>query len=79
MKKQNIYWLKKKVEVGAEYIVTQMFYDNQKYFNYVERAKDTGINVTIILGINPFSKLSQLNAIPKHSMWIYRGNWWQKL
>lgn len=45
--------------------MTQMFYDNQKYFNYVERTKDTGINVTIIPGIKPFSKLSQLNAIPK--------------
>ena len=61
----DIYWLKKKVEAGAEYVVTQMFYDNNKYFDFVERARKEGINVPIIPGIKPFSKLSQLSVIPK--------------
>lgn len=61
----DIYWLKKKVEAGAEYAVTQLFYDNRKYFDFVERARRAGINVPIIPGIKPFSKLSQLSVIPK--------------
>lgn len=62
---QDIYWLKKKIEAGAEYAVTQMFYDNRKYFEFVERVRKEGINVPIIPGIKPFRKLSQLNMIPK--------------
>lgn len=61
----DIYWLKKKVEAGAEYAVTQLFYDNNKYFDFVERAKKAGINIPIIPGIKPFAKLSQLTMIPK--------------
>ena len=62
---QDIYWLKKKIEAGAEYAVTQMFYDNRKYFEFVERVRKEGINVPIIPGIKPFRKLSQLSMIPK--------------
>ena len=62
---QDLYWLKKKVEAGADYVVTQMFYDNQKYVAFVERARKEGINVPIVPGIKPFSKLSQLSVIPK--------------
>ena len=62
---QDIYWLKKKIEAGAEYAVTQMFYDNRKYFEFVEKVRKEGINVPIIPGIKPFRKLSQLNMIPK--------------
>ncbi|MGL4520429.1 MAG: methylenetetrahydrofolate reductase [NAD(P)H] [Phocaeicola sp.] len=62
---QDIYWLKKKVEAGAEYAVTQMFYDNQKYFDFVERVRKEGIEIPIIPGIKPFRKLSQLSMIPK--------------
>lgn len=62
---QDIYWLKKKVEAGAEYAVTQLFYDNKKYFQFVEKAKKEGINIPIIPGIKPFRKISQLNVIPK--------------
>lgn len=62
---QDIYWLKKKVEAGAEYAVTQLFYDNEKYFRFVERVRKEGIDIPIIPGIKPFRKLSQLNAIPK--------------
>lgn len=62
---QDIYWLKKKVEAGAEYAVTQLFYDNNKYFNFVERVRKEGIDIPIIPGIKPFRKLSQLTVIPK--------------
>ena len=62
---QDIYWLKKKVEAGAEYAVTQLFYDNNKYFDFVKRVRKEGIDIPIIPGIKPFRKLSQLNIIPK--------------
>lgn len=61
----DIYWLKKKVELGAEYAVTQLFYDNRKYFDFVERARQAGIHIPIIPGIKPFKKISQLSMIPK--------------
>ena len=62
---QDIYWLKKKVEAGAEYAVTQLFYDNSKYFQFVEKVRKAGINIPIIPGIKPFRKQSQLTVIPK--------------
>ena len=62
---QDISWLKKKVECGAEYIVTQMFFDNKKYFDFVDRARQEGIKIPIIPGIKPFTKLSQLHTLPK--------------
>lgn len=62
---QDIYWLKKKIDTGAQYAVTQLFYDNRKYFAFVERLRAEGINVPVIPGIKPFSKLSQLSVIPK--------------
>lgn len=62
---QDIYWLKKKVEAGAEYAVTQLFYDNKKYFDFVDRVRKEGIDIPIIPGIKPFRKLSQLTVIPK--------------
>lgn len=62
---QDLYWLKKKVEAGAQYAVTQMFFDNRKYFDFVDRARKAGINVPIIPGIKPFAKLSQLSVVPK--------------
>lgn len=61
----DIYWLKRKMETGAEYAVTQLFYDNRKYFDFVERARKEGITIPIIPGIKPFKKLSQLSMIPK--------------
>ncbi len=62
---QDIYWLKKKVEAGAEYAVTQLFYDNDKYFEFVEKVRQAGINIPIIPGIKPFKRASQLSMIPK--------------
>ncbi|MCD8310622.1 MAG: methylenetetrahydrofolate reductase [NAD(P)H] [Prevotellaceae bacterium] len=61
----DLYWLKKKVEAGAEYAVTQLFYDNRKYFDFVRRARAAGITVPIIPGIKPFKKRSQLTVIPQ--------------
>jgi methylenetetrahydrofolate reductase (NADPH) len=61
----DIYWLKKKVEAGAEYAVTQMFFDNQKYFDFVERVRREGINVPIIPGIKPFKRAAQLSMLSK--------------
>lgn len=61
----DIYWLKKKVEAGAEYAVTQMFYDNKRYFDFVDRVREEGIDIPVIPGIKPFSRLSQLSMIPK--------------
>lgn len=62
---QDMYWLKKKVEMGADYAVTQLFYDNRKYFEFVDKAKAMGIDIPIIPGIKPFAKLSQLTMVPK--------------
>lgn len=62
---QDLYWLKKKMEAGAEYAVTQLFYDNSKYFNFVDKARKEGINIPIIPGIKPFRKQSQLTMVPK--------------
>ncbi|NDV83819.1 methylenetetrahydrofolate reductase [NAD(P)H] [Bacteroides sp. 51] len=61
----DIYWLKKKVEAGAEYAVTQLFYDNRKYFEFVDKARKAGINIPIIPGIKPFKRMAQLSMIPK--------------
>jgi len=57
--------LKKKIEAGAEYIVTQLFYDNKKYFEFVDLCRKNDINIPIIPGIKPLSKRKQLNSISK--------------
>ena len=62
---QDIYWLKRKMEAGADYAVTQLFYDNEKYFNFVEKAKNAGITIPIIPGIKPLRKISHLTMVPK--------------
>lgn len=62
---QDLFWLKKKMEAGAEYAVTQLFYDNSKYFSFVDKARKEGINIPIIPGIKPFRKQSQLTMVPK--------------
>lgn len=58
--------LKNKVEQGADYIVTQMFYDNQKYFDFVKQCRDAGINVPIIPGLKVLRSEAQLRSIPKN-------------
>lgn len=61
----DLYFLKKKITAGALYIVTQMFYDNQKYFDFVKLCRDKGINVPIIAGLKPVSTRQNLINIPK--------------
>ncbi len=56
---------KRKVELGADYGVTQLFYDNAAYYRFVDRCREVGITVPIIPGIKPLSKLSQLTLVPK--------------
>jgi methylenetetrahydrofolate reductase (NADPH) len=58
-------YLKRKVEAGAEFLVTQMFFDNQHYFDFVNRCRENGINVPIIPGIKPLSTKKQLLVLPK--------------
>ncbi len=61
----DIKYLTDKVNCGAEYIVTQMFFDNQKYFDFVERCRLEGITVPIIPGLKPLSTKRQLEILPK--------------
>ncbi|PQA59429.1 MULTISPECIES: methylenetetrahydrofolate reductase [NAD(P)H] [Siphonobacter] len=61
----DLRYLKKKVELGAEYIVTQMFFDNQKYFDFVKRCREEGITVPIIPGLKPISTKKQLTVLPR--------------
>ena len=56
--------LKEKIDNGAEYIVTQLFYDNQVYFDFVERCRNAGIEVPIIPGLKPLTTKKQLNIVP---------------
>lgn len=58
-------FLKEKQDLGAQYAVTQLFYDNRKYFDFVARAREMGITIPIIPGIKPLAKLSQLSIVPK--------------
>ncbi|TCI91430.1 methylenetetrahydrofolate reductase [NAD(P)H] [Tenacibaculum sp. M341] len=60
----DIHFLKKKIKKGAEYIVTQMFFDNQKYFDFVAKCRKEGITVPIIPGLKPVATKKQLNLIP---------------
>ncbi len=57
--------LKTKVDAGAEYVVTQMFFDNKKYFEFVKNCRDSGINVPIIPGLKMITQKKQLNSLPK--------------
>jgi methylenetetrahydrofolate reductase (NADPH) len=61
----DLNYLKKKVEAGAQYVVTQMFYDNQKYFDFVKRCREMEINVPIIPGIKVITTKSQVRTLPK--------------
>jgi len=61
----DLIYAKQKVDAGAEYLVTQMFFDNQKYYDFVEKCKANGINVPIIPGIKPITLMNQLTVLPK--------------
>jgi len=60
----DIHFLKKKIKKGANYIVTQMFFDNQKYFDFVKKCRKEGITIPIIPGLKPIATKKQLNLIP---------------
>ena len=57
--------LKKKVDAGADYIITQMFFDNQVYYDFAARCRAAGINVPIIPGLKPISTASQISVLPE--------------
>lgn len=61
----DLTYLKKKVEAGAEYIVTQMFFDNKKFFAYEKLCREAGITVPIIPGLKPVTSKKQLTVIPR--------------
>ncbi len=61
----DIMYLKMKQDMGAEYAVTQMFFDNSKYFSFVETARAAGVTIPIIPGIKPMAKMNQLTVVPK--------------
>ena len=61
----DISYLKRKVEAGADYVVTQMFFDNQQFFSFVERCREAGITVPIIPGLKPISSKRQIDLLPR--------------
>ncbi|MFM6951532.1 MAG: methylenetetrahydrofolate reductase [NAD(P)H] [Bacteroidota bacterium] len=61
----DLKYLKRKVDAGAEFLVTQMFFDNQHYFDFVDKCRAAGINVPIIPGIKPITNRKQLYVLPK--------------
>ncbi len=61
----DIFYLKEKVKNGADYMVTQMFFDNEKYFSFVDRCRAEGITIPIIPGIKPVVFKNQLTVLPK--------------
>lgn len=63
--KSDLKRLKEKVDAGADYVVTQMFFDNKKYFEFVDAAKEIGINVPIIPGIKPIAVKRHLHLLPQ--------------
>jgi methylenetetrahydrofolate reductase (NADPH) len=61
----DLNYLKAKVDAGAEYVTTQMFFDNKKYFDFVDACRAAGIKVPIIPGLKPISSKKQLSVIPR--------------
>lgn len=61
----DIHYMKEKANNGAEYFVTQMFFDNQKYFSFVDKCRKEGITQPIIPGVKPIVLMSQLEILPK--------------
>jgi methylenetetrahydrofolate reductase (NADPH) len=60
----DIHFLKEKIKNGADYIITQMFFDNKKFFDFVDKCRAAGITIPIIPGLKPISTKKQLNLIP---------------
>jgi methylenetetrahydrofolate reductase (NADPH) len=62
--KSDLKYLKQKVDAGADYIVTQMFFDNQKYFEFAEKCRAEGIDIPIIPGLKPITTMKQASILP---------------
>ena len=62
---EDMFWLKKKVDAGADYIVTQMFFNNEKFFEFKNKCKEAGIKVPIVPGIKPITTLKDLELLPR--------------
>lgn len=63
--RSDMKYLKKKVENGAEFIVTQMFFDNEKFFDFVDKCREAGITVPIIPGLKPITTMKHITFLPK--------------
>jgi len=61
----DLKFLKEKIEAGAEYIITQMFFDNQKYFDFLHACRQAGITVPVIPGLKPICTLKEINLLPQ--------------
>lgn len=61
----DLHYLKQKVNDGADYLITQMFFDNEKYYSFVERCRQEGIMVPILPGLKPITRKTQLSLLPK--------------
>ena len=61
----DLQYTKDKIEAGADYVVTQMFFDNKSYFDYVDACRALDINVPIVAGLKPLTKLYQLKSLPR--------------
>ena len=62
----DLRWLKRKVEDGAEYVITQMFFDNTAYFDFVAKCRKQGIDIPILPGLKPLTTIGQLNSLPQN-------------
>lgn len=61
----EVFYTKMKVDKGASYLVTQMFFDNKKYFDFVDKCRKVGITIPIVPGIKPIHRINQLSVLPK--------------
>lgn len=61
----DIYYLKRKIDLGADYVTTQLFFNNAHYYNYVARCRELGVNAPIIPGLKPLTNKKQLTTIPR--------------
>jgi methylenetetrahydrofolate reductase (NADPH) len=61
----DLKYLKQKIDAGAEYIITQMFFDNEKYFTFVKNCREAGITVPIIPGLKPITTVKDLHILPQ--------------
>ncbi|MGC4079345.1 MAG: methylenetetrahydrofolate reductase [Rubrivivax sp.] len=60
----DIYFLKRKIDLGAEYVTTQMFFDNSHYYHYVDKCRELGVDVPVIPGLKPITSKRQLSVLP---------------